>query len=191
MGLKYFTITLVLTVLLFSCDNKKDDELRNRERELELREQKVLSFEADYNILVKLRDSLQAAKTSDTTAILKTWPANLQRIWNSKMICTASDCSNYVIGDQRNEVWRFFSDSTGSYMNVINNDKLVRVFKGSFVENKITLDYVSDSTSVKRQQIRIVMDDIKTNLIKGTQTITGDKNCSAKFSVELTPSTNK
>jgi hypothetical protein len=36
-----------------------------------------------------------------------------------------------------------------------------------------------------------VLDDVNKKVIKGTQTITGKDNCTAKFSVELTPSPKK
>lgn len=189
-----YILKVVLLMLLFSaCNNDKETELQNRERELKLRELKVMAIEADYKALLKMRDSLELATNiaSDSVIVPKTWPLPLQRVWNSKMICTASDCINYVIGDQRNEVWRFLSDSTGLYMNVTNNDKLVRIFKGKTVDDKIVLEFNADSTANKKHHISIVLDYAQSGVIRGQQSITGDKNCVAKFSVELVPSTNK
>jgi hypothetical protein len=194
MNLKNITIILVVPLLLGACSNKdnKEEHLQTRERELEHREQRVMAIEADYKELVNLRDSLRTAErlASDSISINKTWPDYLQRVWSSKMVCEASDCSNYVIGDQRNEVWKFLSDSTGLYMNVFNKEKLVRVFKGNVSANKLILDYTTDRTS-SNQHIQIVLEDSQKAVIRGTQTITDQKNCTAKFSVELTLSTNK
>lgn len=102
------------------------------------------------------------------------------------MLCRESNCSNYVIGDQRNESWQFISDSTGIYTNVLNAKKLVRVFKAKYIDDKIILEFNSDSISKNRTKMNVVLDDIKNNVIKGTQTITGQDNCIARFSVELT-----
>ena len=96
-----------------------------------------------------------------------------------------------MIGDQRSEVWQFVSDSTGNYANVFNNNKIIRVYTGQYDTEKITLDFAEDNTSKNKVKINIVLDDVKENVIKGTQTITGQDNCTAKFSVELTPSSKK
>lgn len=190
--MKNITLILILALLIVSCDNKKEAQLNTREHELNLREQQLKAIEEEYEALRKMRDSLILAKglAADTLQVVK-WPDSLQQVWNSKMICRESNCNNYVIGDQRNEVWKFLSDSSGLYMNVVNNDKLVRVFRASYSENKIVLDYTADSTSTTKQKISVLLDDIQKKVIKGTQTITGFNDCTAKFSVELTPSTKQ
>lgn len=185
-------LILLLFFALISCDNKKEKQLELREQQLFVRESLLMARESEYNELVRLRDSLQNEKllaTRDTVAKLRAWPVNFQQSWNSKMICRESNCSNYVIGDQRNEVWKFISDSTGLYMNVINNDKLVRVFNANYTKELIMLEYNADTTATTKMKIKIVLDDIQSKVIKGNQIISGKDNCAAKFSVELTPST--
>lgn len=183
---------LLIAFILFSCDNKKEQELLNREKSLLEREQQFSEKEADYQSLLKMRDSLLNITTvKDTVVKSITWPDSLQVSWNSKMICRESNCNNYVIGDQRNEVWQFVSDSTGMYANVINNNKLTSVFKGQYMDNKITLDFATDSAAKSKVMMNVVLDDLKKNVIKGTQTISSQNNCKAIFSVELTPSTKK
>lgn len=186
--MKKLTLLLILACIFISCESKKELELQKREKALDLREQQLAEKEADYKSLLLMRDSIVAVKDSienDATAI-KEWPENLRRIWNSKMLCRESNCSNYVIGDQRNESWQFISDSTGIYTNVLNAKKLVRVFKAKYMEDKILLEFSSDSISKSRVKMNVVLDDIKDNVIKGTQTIMGQDNCIARFSVELT-----
>ncbi|MXN89644.1 hypothetical protein GR160_00245 [Flavobacterium sp. Sd200] len=183
---------LLIVFILFSCDNKKEQELINREKALLEREKQFSDKEADYQSLLKIRDSLSSiTAVKDTLVKSITWPDSLQVFWNSKMVCRESNCNNYVIGDQRNEVWQFISDSTGTYANVINNNKLIRVFKGQYVDNKIILDFATDSTAKSNMKVNIVLDDLKKNVIKGIQTISSQNNCKATFSVELTPSPKK
>lgn len=182
-------LLLVLFISLFaSCQNKKEQELEQREKALDLREKQLKESEADYQSLLLLRDSILAANTDTISkgAEQREWPASIKGLWNSKMLCKESNCSNYVIGDQRSEVWEFVSDSTGIYTHVINNKKLVRVFKAHYVNDKIILEFKGDSVSKSNIKIDVVLDDLKENIIRGTQTITGQNNCSAKFSVELT-----
>ncbi|WP_286968343.1 hypothetical protein [Flavobacterium sp. UBA4854] len=184
---------LILFVLvLSSCSNKKEQELIVRENALLEREKQFQDKEADYDKLLKMRDSLlSVSKVKDTLPKIKEWPENLKVAWNSKMICRESNCSNYVIGDQRSEVWEFVSDSTGMFTNVLSNNEIKRVFAGQYLESKIVLDSAKEASSKNKIKVSVVLDDIKKNIIKGTQTITGQDNCIAKFSVELTPSTKK
>ncbi|MBJ2124388.1 hypothetical protein [Flavobacterium sp. IB48] len=184
---------LILFVLvLSSCSNKKEQELIVRENALLEREKQFQDKEADYDKLLKMRDSLlSVSKVKDTLPKIKEWPENLKVTWNSKMICRESNCSNYVIGDQRSEVWEFVSDSTGMFTNVLSNNEIKRVFAGQYLESKIVLDSAKEASSKNKIKVSVVLDDIKKNIIKGTQTITGQDNCIAKFSVELTPSTKK
>lgn len=182
-------LVLILIPLLISCNNKKEQELTERENALLEREQKFADKEAEYELLLKMKDSLQlAVQIKDTVPKIKTWPDSLKIKWSSKMICRESNCTNYVIGDQRTEVWDFASDSTGMYANVLSNNEVKRVFRGQYLVNKIVLDSAKESSAKSNIKINVVLDDIKKNVIKGTQTITGQDNCTAKFSVELTPS---
>ena len=183
----------ILFILVFlSCSNKKEQEIIVRENTLLEREKQFQDKEADYDKLLKMRDSLLSiSKVKDTLPKVKEWPENLKVTWNSKMICRESNCSNYVIGDQRSEVWEFVSDSTGMFTNVLSNNEIKRVFAGQYLESKIVLDSAKEASSKNKIKVSVVLDDIKKNIIKGTQTITGQDNCIAKFSVELTPSTKK
>jgi hypothetical protein len=186
--MKKFLLLLFLTCLFISCQNKKELELQKREEALNLREEKIAEIESDYQSLLLLRDSVYALKdtVNNEADSIREWPKSIYGIWNSKMMCRESNCSKYVIGDQRNETWQFLSDSTGIYTNVLNNRKLTRVFRAKYIENKIMLEFKTDSISKNSTKINVVLDDIKDNVIKGTQTITGQDNCTARFSVELT-----
>ena len=181
-------LLLFLACVFISCENKKELELQNREKALVLREEQLAQKEADYKSLLLFRDSIMSLKDTveDAVESRKEWPKNIQGIWNSKMLCRESNCSKYVIGDQRNESWQFSSDSTGIYTNVLNNKKLIRVFKAKYIDDKIFLEFNSDSISKNKTKMNVVLDDIQDNVIKGTQTITGQDNCTAKFSVEVT-----
>ncbi|ALM50448.1 hypothetical protein AMR72_17075 [Flavobacterium psychrophilum] len=194
MAFKKLPLLFTVLLLIISCDHKKEEGLAERERALTVREQEFETKEADYKQLLKMRDSVFALKDIEVqtdTLIAKTWPDSLGVQWSSKMVCRESNCSNYVIGDQRNEVWQFASDSLGVFANVLNNDKLVRVYRTKFTDNKIILDFATDSTAKNKVKMNVVLDDVRKKVIKGMQTITGKDNCTAKFSVELTPSPKK
>ena len=140
-----------------------------------------------------MRDSILAVNKTlkEVPPPIQNWPEGMHVTWNSKMVCRETGCGNYVIGDQRNEVWQFRSDSTGLYTTVLNNDKVVRILRAQYQNNTITLNSSTDSISKYKMSISVVLDDIKKDVIKGTQIILGQDNCAAKFSVELTPSLKK
>lgn len=182
-------LLLIWIPILVSCSNKKEQELNARENAILEREKKFADKEAEYETLLKMKDSIELTlQKKDSVPEKQVWADSLKMKWTSKMICKESNCSNYVIGDQRSETWDFASDSTGMYVNVLNNNQLKRVFRGQYLSNKIILDSARESSAKNAVKIKVVLDDIKKNLIKGTQTITGQDNCTARFSVELTPS---
>lgn len=186
----YCILLTLLIFLLGSCvQGDKQREIEERERAVELREQEMAALESDYNALLQFRDSLEADGTSvHTVATEGGWPEILQGDWNSRMVCRVPGCANYVIGDQRNELWRFQVDTTGTaYVQVINNDQEVRRFKGSYDGQHVTLSLVTDSTAEVRFHRRALLDNIGTRLVKGTQYLVDQNNCETVFSVELTP----
>jgi len=160
----------------------REQALLEKEREFALKE-------ADYKSLVRMRDSLLAAY-NDTLKPAQ-WPAKVIGKWSSSVVCNESSCSDYVIGDQRSDVWEFFQDSTGIYAKVINNNnnRLLRIFSGNMENETIHLNFSTDTGAVKPVKISVALQSIDSSLMKGTQTITiwnnTNNNCAAKFSVEL------
>lgn len=187
---KYLLFTLLILSLFWGCQD------RQKERELDLREQHILSREkefalkeADYQSLLRMRDSLLTRK--DTAAVVQQWPQDIAGLWNSKSVCRESNCSDYVIGDQRSNTWEFVSDSTGLYTRVINNNQVVRVFAARYDSTRILLHYASDSSATKKLELAVELNRDNANLIKGMQTTSIDKSCTAKFSIELTRLPNR
>lgn len=185
--------TLLVSVLLFpSCDQgKRERQIAEREKAVERREQRIALLEDDYRALLKMKDSLETSvlERTDSTSTFNDidWPDRVQGDWNSRMVCRSSRCANYVIGDQRNELWRFYADATGSYVQVVNNNAPTRVFSGEYAGKKIILEGLRDSTVKSNITMRVELDDIGATVMRGVQVVTGQDNCEAVFSVELTP----
>lgn len=185
----YFPLILSC-LLLWGCrDNEKEQQLARREQALLRKEQEFALKEADYYALVRMRDSLLAQKSD--TVIIRTWPEDLAGMWTSKSVCRESNCSEYVIGDQRSNAWEFVSDSTGLFTRVFNNNKLIRVYSASFDSTGIRLHYKSDSSSARTTEMNVELGRGNGSLIKGMQTIGIDNACTAKFSIELTRLTTR
>lgn len=182
-----FCVTLMCFAL--GCRGRQEEErLAQREQALLEREKAFAAKEADYLSLLRLRDSLLSQK--DTAIVPLSWPEVVAGTWNSKVICQESNCTDYVIGDQRSDTWEFASDSSGLFTRVMNGKQLVRTFSGSFDSSHIYLQFTTDATAPKKVDRRVILDQWGTDVIKGTQVIRVANGCSAKFSVELLRSAN-
>lgn len=187
---KYLLAALVILSLFWGCQDKE------RTRELDLREQSIVAREkefaikeADYQSLLRMRDSLLTC--TDTAIVIQRWPDDIAGLWAGKSVCRESSCSEYVIGDQRSNTWEFVSDSTGLYTRVINNNKVVRVFSAKYDSTSIQLSYASDTSATRKLEVTVELSRDGKNLIKGMQTTGIDKSCTAKFSIELNRLTNR
>ncbi|SHL76224.1 hypothetical protein [Chryseobacterium polytrichastri] len=179
-------ILLAISFFLVSCNDKeKEKNLISREEQLLQKEKLFAQKESEYQALLKMRDSLFSKK--DSVKIVR-WPAEISGDWTGKVICTESNCSDYVVGDQRIDTWEFDNDSTQLVTKIINNNNLVRLYAGKFDHNEIKLNFKTDSTSKKKVEMNVLLNDISDNKIRGTRTVMVD-NCMAKFSVELLRST--
>jgi asparagine N-glycosylation enzyme membrane subunit Stt3 len=182
---KFPSLLLLFSLILIGCDDKEKSEmLAKREQELLEKEKIFAKKELDYKNLLRMRDSIFAKK--DSQIVVQQWPADIVGDWNGKVICTESNCSDYVIGDQRTDVWQFSSDSIQLVSKIINNNNLVRVYNAKMSNGDVNLTYRSDSTSQKKVEMNVLLNEFGDKKIRGVRTITVDNNCTAKFSVELT-----
>jgi len=185
---------LLLALFISACffvacgDKDREQQLDQREQAIAKQETDFATKASDYQSLIKMRDSLRSKKT-DTIAIQQ-WPEGIPGNWNSKTLCRESDCSDYVVGDQRSEIWAFEGDSTGIFTKVINKDKILRVYTAQVDSTEIRLHYKTDSTATRQVDINVVLNRAGNDLMKGTQTISVNNSCTAKFSVEVTRNSN-
>lgn len=186
--MKNSILLIFLSLLFVSCDYKdRENALILREKQLLDKEKSFAQKEADYQSLLKMRDSIVSKKGLDSIKIVR-WPQEIAGSWIGKVICTESNCSDYVVGDQRTDTWEFASDSLQLFSKIINNNNLVRLYSGKFENNEIKLNFKTDSTAKKKVDMNVLLNDISDTKIKGIRTIAVD-NCMAKFSVELVRST--
>jgi hypothetical protein len=184
LNMKNPLLFILLSLFLLNCDNKdKTNDLALREQQLLEKEKSFAQKEAEYQSLLKMRDSIFNKQHSDSIKIIK-WPDEIAGSWTGKVICTESNCSDYVVGDQRTDTWEFASDSIQLFTKIINNNNLIRLYSGKFENNEVKLNFKTDSTAKKQVDMNVLLNDISDTKMKGVRTIAVD-NCMAKFSVEL------
>jgi|SRR5690606_22620006 len=184
MSKKILLLLIFASIFLAGCnDCTKEAELEQREIELIRKENQFAEKEAEYLSLLKFKDSIQA--NIDSVAY-QSWPDSLIGKWSSKTICTESNCSDYVIGDQRVDIWVFDQDSTGLHTRVLNNkNEIVRTYQAKYSPDGIRLTYQTDSTATRKVVMNVNLDQLKSDKITGKRTITIDDKCSAVFNLEL------
>lgn len=179
--MRFFLLFPIL--FLFACDDSKEQALVQREADLTRREQLFNAKEAEYQYLLHFRDSIEHV---DSIAKLSQWPEGVQGQWSSKIVCVESSCTEYVIGDVRNDIWEFAQDSLGMVMQVYNNKKdSVRTYSGQFNGQEIRLTYATDTAAQKFVEMNVVLNEITANKIAGRRSVTVNGKCTAHFSVEL------
>lgn len=174
----FFTALLIF----HACtDSNKENNLKTREQDLITKEKEFAAKETEYQELLAMRDSLKNANDSATANSL---PQNIPGKWNGKMICTESSCAEHAIGDQRNDVWEFSENGKTVSAKVSNRTGNNKIYTGNYTGTELRLTSESDSSSIGKTQINIVLNDLQKTL-KGTRYTTGANGCTAKFSLEL------
>jgi hypothetical protein len=182
---KFIAISMFLVAMLFSAcrSNENEQQLILREQALLEKEKQFAGKEAEYQILLKMRDSILSS-IKDTPALFML-PETIVGQWSSKVVCTESGCPDYVIGDQRTDIWEFINDSTQIIVKNINNNNLIRVYSGTYDGTHINLSFKTDSSATKHVEMQVLLNDIKDNKIRGVRSVVVDNKCTAKFSVDL------
>lgn len=178
----YYLLIPLMIVSTGCNNNEREKQLDQREQELLAKEKEFAKKEAEYQSLLQFRDSLAAVRD---TNLLRIWPDSIAGKWNAKLVCTESNCNNYAVGDQRTDQWEFSSDSTNLLAKVTSSNQLVRVYTGSFENQKIALNFKNDATPEKQVEMNVDIAEISYNKMKGVRTIKSADNCVAVFSVEL------
>src|SRR5690606_15124852 len=136
--IKTIFASFITMLLLTGCNEcTKEEDLILREKALIQKENQFAEKEAEYLSLLKFKDSIQSSMDS---LAYQTWPDSIAGKWNSKTLCTESNCNDYVIGDQRVDVWVFDQDSTGLHARVLNNkNEIIRTYQAKYSPQGIRL----------------------------------------------------
>lgn len=181
MKLLQFLSVLLFSFFLISCNEDyklKKEELRKKEISLNKREKAFAEKEAEYQSLIKMRDSLIAEKDTTTTDKLS---ENITGKWNVKMICTASSCAGYAIGDQKNEMWEISGTSNNINAKVFDKGTYLRNYSGRISNDEIILDHETKDGII----MKITITGINSGKIKGSRDITGKNDCKAMYDLDF------
>ncbi len=178
-------LTFFLLTAFIRCQEKTDPrqaELQKRDSILTVKEKEFALKAADYQALLKLRDSLNTPM--DTIAV-NPLPAEINGTWTGKIVCTHSNCTDYVVGDVRTDEWQLSADGGKIVAKNVNKTGVVRMYTGEYSGGKIVLASETSADAASQRTFRIEFGTVSAERLAGTREIQVDQSCTSQFSIEL------
>lgn len=185
MLLKGTLIVLGLIFAVSACNlDRREKQLRVRERALARRQRQFASHETEYQALLLSRDSL-LPQEKNSSPIYRS--GIIEGIWRAKLICTKAGCG-WVVGDQLWQNWDFTVNSRGLYVIVADRRRAPRVLTGTFSGKTINLTYLNRQLPERSLAISAHLMPSPYNTMQGERRIAIKGCCEAAFAVELSRS---
>ncbi|MET7258682.1 hypothetical protein [Dyadobacter fermentans] len=180
---RWILIILGLSPLLLGCStNLRERQLRIREAELARRQEVFAPHALEYQSLLLVRDSLLKRKRPGDRPH---WPETIEGIWEANIICSSSNDRKWIVGDRLSQTWQFFSNSTGIFVAVFDNQRCLRVLNGDFAGSTIHLAYAFDSFSHPDVALSVSLHHESTRSMPGELIFFFPENGKAIFSIKL------
>lgn len=185
MKIRTYLLLIFSILTVVSCLNdEKKTSLEKREAEIMEKEKQFAGKEAEYQALLKMRDSLNAS--TDSIAVIHRIPFNINGKWNGRIVCTESNCSDYVVGDTRVDQWEITEKDGEITAKNLNKTGNVRVYKGTFDGSAIYLKHSSDPSAGKQLDMKIDLLTLDSLKLSGSREVQVNRQCLSKFSIDLT-----
>lgn len=186
--LKILTYNLLISlfiIMLVGCKEESDLkqlELQKRDSLLTVKEKEFALKAADYKTLLELRDSLTAMKDSVAVNPL---PVDITGNWTGKIVCTHSNCTDYVVGDVRTDEWNLSVDDGKIAAKNINKTGVIRMYTGEYDGTRILLASQNTPDAPVNRSFKIEFGTVSAERLAGTREIQVDQSCTSQFSIEL------
>ena len=156
--------------------NQKEQELLLKEKSLQLKEEELAHRE-------KLLDSSSKKPVADSVAALR---PELAGTWNVTMRCTETTCAGSAVGDTKNEQWVISYQDNTVIANAISDNKIVRVYAGSYNGNSLELSTQPDAADPEQKTKMVVRLQVtKENEMAGQREIIHPEDCRIVYSLDL------
>ena len=184
-------IILCFTVVLLcsGCDSKaREEALQKKETELAEKEQQLTLKEKSLQIreeeLMQLKQQLDSVKTKKDTALV--YNQQLIGEWNVKMTCTETTCPGSAVGDTKSETWNINYENNLIVARAMVNDKLVRVYTGSYDSTNLILsEEVTNAPTEPATRLTIRLALTGENTMEGQREIVRENDCRIIYSLQL------
>lgn len=163
--------------------DKKMTDLHDREQLLALREQSLDLKEQQLNDREKLIDSSKTNMNDSSFILNKQLPGT----WAVRMQCVETNCQGSAVGDSKNEQWEFRFQDNNVVASAISNNKVVRIYTGSFVNNVLRLSVPQDSTDLQFGKMVVRLQNVKDKEkeMEGEREIVQASGCRILYALQL------
>ena len=162
--------------------NKKTSEVAQKEQELLLRENALQVKEEALNKRAMLLDST-IKKATDSLSISH---PRVPGSWLVKMTCTKATCPGSAVGDTKTERWEIAFQNNVVIAKALSNEKLVRIYMGTYVGNFLELTAQQDiSTTTSVTRIFVRLRETKENEMEGQREINRQEGCHIVYGLTL------
>lgn len=156
--------------------NQKERELLLKQKTLQLKEEELAQRE-------KLLDSSSKKSVADSSAVLH---PELAGTWNVTMRCTETTCAGSAVGDTRNEQWVITYQDNTVIANALSDNKVVRVYSGSYNGNSIELSTQPNDADPEQTTTMIVrLQATKENKMAGQREIIRAEDCRIVYALDM------
>ncbi len=188
--MKWIMLLPVCIMLFSGCSlrqrevelDKKMKDLHQREQQLSLKEQSLDIREQELNDREKVFDSASHKNLNDSLFI------NHQQLpgpWSVRMQCVETNCTGSAVGDTKNEIWEFKFQDNGIIASATSNNKIVRIYSGTFINNVLRLSVQEDSTDTQSAKMIVRLQNVKDKEMEGEREILQAGGCRILYSLQL------
>ena len=188
--MKWMFILLIAVSFLPGCDIRKREEvLENKEKALQQKEQELVAWQNSLNIkdeeLTRREHLLDSTRVMSDT-LIRLFP-NIPGVYNTTMRCTETNCAGSAVGDTRTEQWEITFQNNSIVIKAMIDNKLVRVYSGSYTSNGFELLAQTDNT-IATPDVKMVVriQPAKENTMIGRREIYRTNDCRVVYDLTLT-----
>ena len=187
--MRLIILCFTLVLLCSGCDSKareealqkKETELAQKEKQLTLKEKSLQIREEE---LMQLKQQLDSVKTKKDTTLV--YNQQLIGQWNVKMTCTETTCPGSAVGDTKTETWNISYENNLIVARAMVNDKLVRVYTGSYDSTNLILsEDVMNAPTEPATRLTIRLSLTGENTMEGQREIVRENDCRIIYSLQL------
>ena len=186
--LKLNFIGIILSIsFLSACSNPEgSDQLQSREKkvsqkeeELKVFEQKLISRDIELRGREKFLDSLE--NIGDTIGI---YNSKLIGNWTVNMKCIETSCEGSALGDTKTERWIISYHNSRVIVKVLSKNTITRVYQGVYTETGLTLHSRQLDGDILTS-MNIQLNQISDDKMEGIREINQGGRCKIIYSVGL------
>lgn len=188
--MKWIVFVFLTTFVVSGCEmRKKEQRLDIKEAALNQKEQELIARENSLNL--KEEDLISREKLLDSTSkivadTLSTLFPNLPGTYNVVMKGTQTTCPGSAVGDTKLEQWELSFQNNSIIVKAMSDNKLVRVYSGTYVGNSFELLAQQDhQNSAPEVSIVVRIQPLKADEMVGRREIIREKDCRIVYDLSL------